>query len=150
MLVGISTFFIIYTLSIFNGTLLFSFCIDSFKQFCMQVANFCPCSFPSLKNVCHPEYWDCGILFKCILTKISALDSFPIFTLFFISDTFFCFSVCLSKSYMALSSERVNITLQPLCSNSFCTFNVIFRFVWASVVPLLDSAPWSSPSVACV
>ena len=74
---------------------------------------------------------------------MSADDWFPIFTLFFMSLTFFCFNVLLSKSYIAFSSERVNITVLPVCSNKFCTFNAIFKFISASVVPDLLSAPSS-------
>jgi hypothetical protein len=74
---------------------------------------------------------------------MSALDSFPIFTLLCISDIFFCFSVFESKSYIAFSSERVSITVAPLCSNKFCNFNAIFKLVSASVVPLLLWAPSS-------
>lgn len=74
---------------------------------------------------------------------MSADDSFPIFTLFFMSDTFFSLNVSLSRSYIPLSSDLVNITVHPLCSNRFCTFNVIFKLICASVVPLLLSAPSS-------
>ena len=59
------------------------------------------------------------------------------------SDIFFCFNVFASISYIAFSSERVNITVVPLCSNKFCNFNAIFKFVSASVVPELLCAPSS-------
>lgn len=72
---------------------------------------------------------------------MSAELLFPIFTLFFISDTFFCFNVLDSKSYIAFSSERVNITVVPFCSNICCNFNVIFKFISASAIPLLETAP---------
>ena len=72
-----------------------------------------------------------------MLTNKSADALFPIFTLFLISDIFFSLKVVLSKSYIAFSSERVNMTVHPLCSNKFCNFNDIFKFVSASVVPLL-------------
>ena len=78
---------------------------------------------------------------------MSALDSFPIFTLLCISDIFFSRIVSLSASYIAFSSERVNRTVQPLCSNKFCNFNAIFKFNSASVVPLELSAP--SSGVPC-
>ena len=74
---------------------------------------------------------------------MSALDSFPIFTLLCISDIFFSFNVVLSISYIAFSSERVNITVAPDCSNKFCNFNAIFKLLSASVMPLLLSAPSS-------
>ena len=73
-----------------------------------------------------------------MLTNISALDEFPIFTLVFMSDTFFSLNVFASCSYIAFSSERVRITVHPDCSNKFCTFRAIFRFVELSVVPFFD------------
>jgi len=74
---------------------------------------------------------------------MSADDSFPIFTLLCMSEIFFCLKVLLSISYIAFSSERVSMTVHPLCSSKFCNFNAIFRLVSASVVPLLLSAPSS-------
>ena len=49
----------------------------------------------------------------------------------------------LSISYIAFSSERVNITVVPLCSNKFWSFNAIFKLVLASVVPFELWAPSS-------
>ena len=74
---------------------------------------------------------------------MSADDSFPIFTLFLESLIFLSLIVLLSKSYISFSSERVNITVLPVCSNKFCTFSAIFKLISASVVPLLLSAPSS-------
>ena len=74
---------------------------------------------------------------------MSAELSFPIFTLLCMSEIFFCFNVFASMSYIAFSSERVSITVEPLCSNKFCNFIAIFRLVSASVVPLLLCAPSS-------
>ena len=80
-------------------------------------------------------------------TNISACASFPIFTLFFMSETFFSLNVLLSRSYIPFSSERVNITVLPACSNSFCTFNVIFKFILASEVPSTVAPPIFSAHV---
>ena len=74
---------------------------------------------------------------------MSADDWFPIFTLFFMSEIFLLFIVLLLASYIPFSSDLVNITVHPLCSNRFCTFSVIFRFIFASVVPFLLCAPSS-------
>ena len=74
---------------------------------------------------------------------MSADDSFPIFTLLWISEIFFCFNVFESKSYIAFSSDLVKITIQPDCSKSSCNFKVIFKLICASVIPLLLSAPSS-------
>ena len=82
-------------------------------------------------------------------TNISAEDSFPIFTLFFISLIFLFLMLELSESYIPFSSDLVSSTILPDDSNKFCTFFVITRFILSSVTPELPEAPssgWPCPA----
>ena len=70
---------------------------------------------------------------------MSADDSFPIFTLLWISEIFFCFNVFESKSYIAFSSDLVKITIQPDCSKSSTPAN------WLPNQPVIMPAPRTFP-----
>lgn len=72
---------------------------------------------------------------------MSALELFPILTLFFISEVFFSFKVLHVESYIPLESSRVRITFIPESSNKSRTFLVILKFIASSDIPELLTAP---------
>ena len=41
-------------------------------------------------------------------------------------------------SYIASSVDLVSITVAPLCSNKFCNFKAIAKFIFASEIPLSE------------